>query len=474
MAIGAATVWRVRISGNNANGGGYDATISGAGTDYTQQDSPQLSLTDIACSATTTVTSATGGFTSAMIGNAIRITGGGATSGWYFITARTDTNTITVDRTPGTVTAGTGKVGGGLATYQSVWDSANATGNKCVAGNTIYLQGSGSSAPTSDDYTFTSYIIPVPGDTTNGLVRMIGENGMPRIRGNGLVTYQASRIWLENIYITTNSNSNGTLGMICADPSGSGVFIVDCVLNTAGQSSIVGTVLSQGSGIYNTEVIGVAAGSPTSSSGCYGISINGYAVEILGCRIRHCRDHGVYINGSSYPANAQFNLIYGNVGDGIYCNNGATVGGLVANNTIDGNGGHGINIITTAATQWNSFYNNIISNHAGSGKKGINVAAGTTAVNDRVKRLIDYNVLYNNTANYGSVSAGANDSTANPTYANSGSGDFTPTNTALKGLAYPSAIGSTTVYRYPGAIQPDAAGGAAGMLYIGGMSGGFE
>ena len=77
MAVGNTAIYRVRIAGSDVNGGGYDASLAGAGTDYSQQDAAQLTLADIVCSNTTTVTSVVGGFTAAMIGNAIWLTGGG-------------------------------------------------------------------------------------------------------------------------------------------------------------------------------------------------------------------------------------------------------------------------------------------------------------------------------------------------------------------------------------------------------------
>ena len=43
MAINATAIWRVRPSGNNANGGGYDPGIAGAATDYSQQNAAQAS-----------------------------------------------------------------------------------------------------------------------------------------------------------------------------------------------------------------------------------------------------------------------------------------------------------------------------------------------------------------------------------------------------------------------------------------------
>ena len=78
MAILATTNWYVRAGGLETNGGGYDSTIAGATTNYADQDAPQLSLTDLATSGagSTTLTSVTGGFTSAMIGNCIRIASG--------------------------------------------------------------------------------------------------------------------------------------------------------------------------------------------------------------------------------------------------------------------------------------------------------------------------------------------------------------------------------------------------------------
>lgn len=127
MAFNAAMVWEARTSGSNNNGGGwYDA--GGASADYSQQDAAQLSLSDVVTDGTTTVTSVTGGFTSAMVGSIINV----LTKGRRQITVRTDTNTITVDAT---LTAGsglTGNVGGAVADLEEI-DSI------VVAGNTVHF-----------------------------------------------------------------------------------------------------------------------------------------------------------------------------------------------------------------------------------------------------------------------------------------------------------------------------------------------
>src|SRR5712691_11517011 len=142
-AITANTIWEVRpTNGSNLNGACFDSTIANAGTDYSQQNTAQLSLSDMATTGvTTTVTSVTGGFTAAMIGNCLRIDSGtNWTLGWYQITAVTDTNTLPVDRAPTSAAgvSGTGKVGGATKSFVSQTTATLAA--KLVAGNTVYVK----------------------------------------------------------------------------------------------------------------------------------------------------------------------------------------------------------------------------------------------------------------------------------------------------------------------------------------------
>src|ERR1041385_4429179 len=111
MSISALTVWEVRpTNGANTNGGGF---VSGAaGTDYSQQNAKNtvgnnISTTDAVANGTTTITSATASFTSAIVGNIIYLQGGSGslTAGWYQVTTFTNSTTIVVDRT---VASGTG------------------------------------------------------------------------------------------------------------------------------------------------------------------------------------------------------------------------------------------------------------------------------------------------------------------------------------------------------------------------------
>ena len=120
MALDAAVQIEVRTGGNDDNGGGFKEGASG--TDFTLQDSADLSLTDLATSGigVTTVTSAAGGFLSTHIGNLIQIRSGtNVVADFYEILTRVDTNTITVDRAPddgvGGISGGSGDIGGALA-----------------------------------------------------------------------------------------------------------------------------------------------------------------------------------------------------------------------------------------------------------------------------------------------------------------------------------------------------------------------
>lgn len=129
-AISPHTIWEIRTTGASDNGGGFNPNNASAGTDYSQQDTAQLSLTDLASTSASswlTLTSATGGFTAQMVGNIIYIASGtNFTAGYYEITAYTDTNTVTVDRAcgaTGDASGGSGKVGGAVDHPQRITTS---------------------------------------------------------------------------------------------------------------------------------------------------------------------------------------------------------------------------------------------------------------------------------------------------------------------------------------------------------------
>ena len=118
-ALSTTVVWEVRpTNGLDTNGGGFDPGVVSPGTDFSQQNSVQVSYTDLVVGATTTqVTSAAHAFDSTYPGNLIHIASGtGCTTGWFEVVS-VSTITATLDRSAGTAASVcTGSLGGALKT----------------------------------------------------------------------------------------------------------------------------------------------------------------------------------------------------------------------------------------------------------------------------------------------------------------------------------------------------------------------
>lgn len=453
MAVNATAVWRVRTGGNNANGGGYDAGIAGAGTDYSQQDAAQLTLTDIACSNTTTVTSATGGFTSAMIGNAIWITGGGASAGPYFITARTDTNTITVDRTPGTVSAGTGRVGGAWANPTVNW---NATW--MVAGVIMYIRGSGSNHPTSIDYTPTA-VATVSGSSTR-LVRVVGENGRPLLGCSGTSYFSATHAQFENLcFKFTAATANPP---IVKSSGGVVIRLYNCAFDQDGYDSVCwgGTNLMSGSA-DRCEFFSSTAKRTTNAN--YGAILTAFFNEttfvMRNCFLHDLIGPGLRIDGGFTVMN---NVIVANGGVGVYVHTNATIGmGGIFGCTIAGNAGAAnLEYSNEAALIRTDTVDCIIANH---GTAGIKYSGAQTAAEAGAwaAATIRRNLLYNNGTHFSGMDAPPDNTTGtDPGFTATANRDYTP-NAPLGSVADPfpgQSLGSPKVamtsHVVPGAIHP--------------------
>lgn len=165
-------VWEIRTTGSDTNGGGFNTGASGSDMSLFNQangaacttagttcysKTVDISTTDSVATGTTSITSATGNFDAAIVGNVIYLTGGtgSLTAGWYYVSVRTNATTITVDRT---VPAGTGitmNIGGALL-------SPGAAGAlMAVAGHTAYIQNVG--ADGASVYSITSASTNVAG-----------------------------------------------------------------------------------------------------------------------------------------------------------------------------------------------------------------------------------------------------------------------------------------------------------------------
>src|SRR4029077_11679598 len=113
------TIWRVRPSGNNANGGGFEPSLSRGRESFSRPNGDRVAFDATTVRAThagvsNVITLVGYSATAADIGNVLNITGGtNFIPGWYAITAQGGT-TWTLDRncTTGAGAAMTGNMGG--------------------------------------------------------------------------------------------------------------------------------------------------------------------------------------------------------------------------------------------------------------------------------------------------------------------------------------------------------------------------
>lgn len=388
MAIAATAVWEMRDTGSNTNGGFYK---SDAGTtDYSQQDSAQLALTDIASDgAGTGISSATGGFTAAMVGNGIYITGGdGFTTGWYEITAHADTNNITIDRSAGaSKTGGTGNVGGAVALPL---DSMLET---FTAGNILYIK--------SGTYTFTENIDVAKDGSIAAPMQVWGYNttrgdaptGTNRpLFAMGSYKFAVDDYWkIGHIRATSTSSSS----LFRADSNG-------LMINLKAQhTSDIGAPLI--SALVSTVfVIGCEATSPNATSNALGISL-GLDSSADG---NYCHDLG---SGSTegIRISADCSLSFNTLDT---CSQGINANGnnaMIKNNTI-------YNCTTGIGTTSGQI--TILNNDINSCTTGISGGAST--------EILDYNNFHNNGTDVSGVSKGANATAVAPSYADAANGDF--------------------------------------------------
>jgi hypothetical protein len=430
MAVNATAVWRVRPSGNNLNGGGYDAGISGAATDYSQQNAAQTSGSAGTATGTTTFSDAVANsFTAAMVGNAIQIASGvGFTAGFYFVTAFTSSTTVTLDRSPGTGTVAVWKLGGGWADF---WTNTTSTG-PLVGGNTIYILGSGTPNPSSYIYDYTApTFTPI---TPTGITTLTFANdpgtpgykafpdttgGMPVIKFTGAQIFNVEAASANSLVIRT-------LGLWFV--GGAGISAGSYVLNSAASSiaggtsavAVMGCVLDQfgfdigmaqctGPGSQGGAIIyafGAEVFSSVSASvGTNAAFFSNYSafnvhptILVYNCNIHDCISYGIYgtVTGSfrDFTLTVEDTIIAKCGVDGIYCDTYDIV--TIKNCTIDGSAGSGINfgsLIGLFFTE--TVWNNIISNHTGAGKFGINFQESAPTV-AKSTLFVDYNAYYNN------------------------------------------------------------------------------
>lgn len=422
-ALNTSMVWEVRTTGSDTNGGGFKAGASG--TDWSQQNSPQYSTTDAVTAGTTTVTSATANFGTDIVGNVCYIQGGtgSVAAGWYEVTARASTTSITVDRSTG-LTSGTGatiRCGGALATI-------NQLAPNMVGGNTAFIKG-GTNYTTTSTITFSTGANN-PHSRISGYTTTRGDNGKATLQmssGSSYygITISGTGIILSNI--TVDANNLTSSGCITVS-SGSNYIVGNKCLNytNIGINNTAGTTL-----VLNNEV---TAGSSTPTAG---INLTSTSLT-YGNYVHDGVGPGIVSTSSAQIMNNVIANMSGATSDGIRNRQGQNY-----NNTVYNCGRHGIYMGDDG-----NWYNvvavgNILVNNGGYGLTGPN---STTPASP----LWDGNAFYNNTSGAKSNVADITNAKQNsvgaytPAYditlsgspfTNAGSGDFSLNNTAGAGAA---------------------------------------
>lgn len=442
-ALQSDTAWAVDAAGASTNGGCYDT--GGAGTDYTDTETtPILSATDLAQTlSSTTLTSAAGGFTSAMVDNCIQITGAGTgpfTLGFYEITAFTNATTVTIDRTAcstANCSGGTGAVGGAITSIDKAIDNI-------TPGNTIWVKAgtyseivSISVANTAGNRTVVEGFNATRGDDPTGANRPVINGGSVRancITGAGdgylfknFVCQNATGDSLvagsSTAYYNIRATSNGT-GADCDT-----CFLYNCELdsNTADGYGDTTTATPWFYFVYSHDNTG--NGFEKSNSGG-SLGHNFFSIADTNTA------DGFATSGNDFNA-------FGCVS---YGNTGAATDGFTWSESDTGNTGEIINNVA-------------VSN----GNYGFNRAA----TNVSYPRIFDFN-LYNGNATGGlnNVTAGDNDSASAPSFTNAAGGDFTvQSGSPLIGAGFLQTIpGATGDYQWNIGVDQDdnTAGGSGG------------
>ncbi len=286
-SLGYSTVYVRLVDGADPDtkAGGFVSMGKYGGIDYSNQDSPQLAITDgttVPIGDATQVISATAGFTAEMVGNVANVVSGtNAAVGRYTIVAVTDSSHITLDRaynTGGEVSDAVINIGGAVTTFVNAQMGLWIAGNRAfVKSGTMTLSEAISGPPTGNRtvgfniYGYNS----TRGDSPTSLDR-------PLI-ACGAYGFTLSTGWsLHNLQFTTTAaagTSMGTYGNI-----------INCKSEQKSTTANrVAFTMNTGSLLLNSE----------------GVSMVGYAVSGgAGSRISNCYLHdsarAAYFAGNDY------------------------------------------------------------------------------------------------------------------------------------------------------------------------------
>jgi parallel beta helix pectate lyase-like protein len=407
-AISSASVWELRTTGSDSNGGFFVAGASG--TDYSQQDAAQYTFTDLASTNATTnpciVSSASHNFVAADVGNGLQITNGtNWNAGWYQIVS-VSSNNATLDRACGgvaSITGGTYAVGGALAT----WATAIGTAGTAIAGNTVWVK--------SGTFTLTAAVtLQNSGTETAGPIIVHGyhttrgdqDGTQPLLttatNSTSLINPNAKLRWqFINLHMTNTAGTRAS-GFNCTAGGAPGYMaFTNLVMDGFSTAFLCGNI-GAANGINNS----VLQNSEVKNCTGNGIEFGGTAVFIMNNYIHGNTGSGIDTGASLGSANIIGNFVASNSSRGIKHDNDTATNMILINNTVYSNTSDGIySPLTSASSLEFILMNNVIY---GNGGFGVNITNSTTA-----GILINQNNAYgsNTSGARSGIAAGANDVT---------------------------------------------------------------
>ncbi len=463
--IGTATLAGLGL--NTAAGCATTASPTGAtwAIDYSMAAASRFTYTDLtAAGAGSTFTSAGNPFGQQMVGNLLKVNSGtNVTAGTYAI-ASVSVVTATFDRacTTGVTSNGAGRVGGAKASIGAIgllyvasnvaWVKYNATAftstattNNAAAGRFSFAAGTTTAMGIVQGYETT------PGDmpTTNYPILKWGVNAA----SNAVITTAANTL-IRNLKFDCNrANFTNTMGIKTA----TGSYFVDNVKITSASAG----------GFFNNS--GTAIGTITQMEVTDCVTVAAVTVGAGEINMDECNIHDNAIDGVSISTGkfrSRLTPIVNNI-NGAAASNIVATGAAVLDveyNTIYGAGTHGIDIQVAPVSAY--FKGNIIEGNGG---------AGLNAVSSAMLYMIN-NGFYNNTSGKypagviptGNIRGEVNYSST--AFTNAAGGDFSLNNTAGAGASL-RAVGarspiigsSTNTYHDIGAAQHQDSGGGGGL-----------
>ncbi len=398
-ALGYSTVY-VRLDDGadpDTKNDKFVSMVFGGGVDYSMQDASQLNLADGACViASTTFTSATGGFTALMVGNILYVVSGtNEVIDWYEIVAYTDTNTITIDKTAcdgvGNATGITFNVGGARVL------PVDAHFEAWTAGNKMYME--------AGTYTLGASVIVALDGTATAMMKVEGYNSTrgdaPVGNDRPLIAAAANQLTFDNFWEFRH--------------------LRDTTLNATGFRADLNAVFVN---CKSENSSGTGARTGFTAFGlmfdCEGVSTNGiaFSIAVNGSYAVFCYAHdsvGGFFTNSSFLSFIEC-IIDTMSGDGIEVA-GAESGTRVKNCTIYNVTGTGILDDGNAAR----YINNLLDNC------GVGIS---NSVSLKENTYADYNNYNGNTKDTNNVNKGPNATANVPGFAGAAGGNFSDVDSA--------------------------------------------